>query len=712
MCEKGRKLMNPVQLKDNQKSISSMGMGPPESTELSLFVRTSDEDVKEWDRQRIHEALIRETNISEDAASIVAREVEKLILSLDMDFITAPLIRELTNAKLVEYGLAKIRKQHTRLGVPLYDAREIIMNPNKENANVPHGPEATNLTLSENIKKEFALLEVFDETIADAHMHGNIHLHDLGMVDRPYCGGQSIEYVKKFGLNLPNAMSIAKPAKHADVLIEHVVKFSAALQGHFAGAIGWDAFNLFLAPYLVKVKKRQMKQLAQILIFEFAQQAVARGGQSIFSDLNLYWEVPKHFKDVEAIGPGGEELGQTYTDYLPEAQEFVNALFDVYMEGDALGRPFFFPKPNVHMTERFFDTEGHEEFLDHICKVASEKGNTYFVFDRGDTAKISECCRLSFKLDDNDLKDAKTPWKMRYSAMQNVTINLPRIAYEANLNDDRLFEIITDRIQLAANAHVQKKEFISKLLGMGKYGPLSLLTMELDDEPYYRLNRASFLIGMLGLNEMVQYHTGEQMHQSKDSLMFGLEIISYMKQETDRIGEELGIKMPLEQTPAESTAYRMAKLDMKHFPMQAPTVIKGNKSAGEIYYTNSTYLNVSEEMNPIDKVKKEGKFHPLIEAGALTHVWLGESKPNSESLANFVKKTMRNTQNVQIAFSPEFTSCLDCGRTMRGLDSECGRCGSENIEGITRVTGFFSKISGWNKGKLGELSERHKVQIK
>ncbi|MCK4267050.1 MAG: anaerobic ribonucleoside-triphosphate reductase, partial [Thermoplasmata archaeon] len=549
-------------------------------------------------------------------------------------------------------------------------------------------------------------------TIADAHMHGNIHLHDLGMVDRPYCGGQSIEYVKKFGLNLPNAMSIAKPAKHADVLIEHVVKFSAALQGHFAGAIGWDAFNLFLAPYLVKVKKRQMKQLAQILIFEFAQQAVARGGQSIFSDLNLYWEVPKHFKDVEAIGPGGEDLGQTYTDYLPEAQEFVNALFDVYMEGDALGRPFFFPKPNVHMTERFFDTEGHEEFLDHICKVASEKGNTYFVFDRGDTAKISECCRLSFKLDDNDLKDAKTPWKMRYSAMQNVTINLPRIAYEANLNDDRLFEIITDRIQLAANAHVQKKEFISKLLGMGKYGPLSLLTMELDDEPYYRLNRASFLIGMLGLNEMVQYHTGEQMHQSKDSLMFGLEIISYMKQETDRIGEELGIKMPLEQTPAESTAYRMAKLDMKHFPMQAPTVIKGNKSAGEIYYTNSTYLNVSEEMNPIDKVKKEGKFHPLIEAGALTHVWLGESKPNSESLANFVKKTMRNTQNVQIAFSPEFTSCLDCGRTMRGLDSECGRCGSENIEGITRVTGFFSKISGWNKGKLGELSERHKVQIK
>lgn len=703
--------MKPVQLKENADSESNLGMGNPESTEYSLFVRTSDEDIKEWDKQRIHDALMRETNISEDAASIVSKEVERLILSLDIDYITAPLIRELTNAKLVEYGLARIRKQHTRLGVPLYDAREIIISPNKENANVPHGPEATNLTLAENIKKEFALLEVFDESIADAHMAGDIHLHDLGMVDRPYCCGQSMEYVKKFGLNLPNAISIAKPAKHPDVLIEHIIKFSAALQGHFAGAIGWDAVNLFLAPYLENVDDRQMKQLAQILIYEFAQQAVARGGQSIFSDLNLYWEVPKHFMDVPAIGPGGEDLGQNYSDFLPESQRFVSALFDVYMEGDALGRPFFFPKPNVHMTEKFFKSDGHEEFLNKICKVASEKGNTYFVFDRGDTAKISECCRLSFKLDDTDLDEAKTPWKMRYSAMQNVTLNLPRIAYEANMNDDRLFELITDRIQLVAKAHVQKKEFITKLLKIGKYGPLSLLAMELDGEPYYRLHKASFLIGMLGLNEMIQYHSGEELHESKDAVMFGFKVMAHMNKEAERIGNEMGIKIPLEQTPAESTAYRMAKLDMKHYPMQAPTVIKGNKSAGELYYTNSTYLNISAEMSPIERVKTEGKYHPLIEAGALSHVWLGESKPSPESLANFVTKTMRNTQNAQIAFSPEFTSCLDCGKTHRGLDEACHKCNSTNIEGITRVTGFFSKVSSWNKGKVGELKDRNRVEI-
>jgi anaerobic ribonucleoside-triphosphate reductase len=679
-----------------------------ESTELSLFVRTSDEEIKKWDKSRIYDALVRETDISLDAARIVATEVEKLIAELDLDIVTAPLIRELTNAKLVEYGLAMIRKQHTRLGVPLYDARQIIMSPNKENANVPHGPEATNLTLSERIKKEFALLEVFSQEMADAHMKGDIHLHDLGMVDRPYCSGQSIEYVKKFGLNLPNAISIAKPAKHPEVLIEQIIKFSAALQGHFAGAIGWDAFNIFLAPYLEDIDYSRMKQLAQILVFEFAQQAVARGGQSIFSDLNLYWEIPDHFVGVPAIGPKGEFTGQNYEDYLDESQSFIDALFDVYMEGDALGRPFFFPKPNVHMTEKFFRTEGSDQFLEKISQVAAEKGNTYFVFDRGDTAKISECCRLSFKLDRSDLEDAKTPWKMRYSAMQNVTLNLPRIAYEAHQDDTRLNELIRERIEMVAKAHVQKKEFIAQLLDMGKFGPLSLLTMNLDGEPYYRLDKASFLVGMVGLNELVQYHTGEELHESKDALKFGLRVIASMKKDAESIGEKYGIRMPLEQTPAESTAYRFAKLDMKYFPLQAPTVIRGNRTTGEIYYTNSTYLNVGANIGAIERVKMEGLYHPLIEAGALTHVWLGESKPSAESIAAFVKKTFHNTQNAQIAFSPEFTSCLSCGQTMRGLHEKCPKCQSPNVEGITRVTGFFSKISSWNKGKLGELKERHR----
>ncbi|MFH1541574.1 MAG: anaerobic ribonucleoside-triphosphate reductase [bacterium] len=679
-----------------------------DATDLAMFVRTSSDNIVGWDKERIIIALIKETNLDRAMAETISNEVEEQIAHLKLRTVTAPLIRELVDVKLLEHGLEEARRRHTRLGLPLFDVKEIILSQNKENANVPHGPEATNLTLAEGIKKEFALLHVFTQDIADAHMRGDMHLHDLGFIDRPYCSGQSVEYVKKFGLDLPNSISNARPAKHAEVLLAQMVKFSAALQGVFAGAIGWDAVNLFFAPFLVDKTDKEIHQLAQMMIYEYSQQAVARGGQAIFSDINIYWEIPKHFEKVRAIGPGGEYTGKVYADYEKEAQRFAWALFDVYREGDGSGRPFFFPKPLVHITDKFFKTEGHEKFLNHICEVATEMGNTYFVFDRGDTAKISECCRLSFKLEKSDLDDANEPWRMRYSAMQNVTVNLPRLAYRAEGSDQKMFELLDAQLELAAQAHIQKKNFVVDILNRGQNGPLSLLAMKRDGTPYYRLWRVSYLMGILGLNEMVQSHLGQELHQSKAALKLGLKVISHMKLKCEELSKKYSMHFVLEQTPAESTAYRFAKLDLQHFPEQTKKVLKGDLPTREIYYTNSTYFNVSHEMSPIEKVKLEGLFHPLIDAGALTHVWLGESKPSPESVASFVVKTFKNTENAQIAFSPEFTSCNSCNKVTRGLHDHCPKCQSEDIDGITRITGYFSKISGWNKGKIGELKQRHK----
>jgi ribonucleoside-triphosphate reductase (formate) len=99
----------------------------------------------------------------------------------------------------------------------------------------------------------------------------------------------------------------------------------------------------------------------------------------------------------------------------------------------------------------------------------------------------------------------------------------------------------------------------------------------------------------------------------------------------------------------------------------------------------------------------------LIEAGSLTHVWLGETRPSAESIANFIKKTFRMTQNDQIAFSPELTACVACGRTTRGLQDVCPYCNSDRVEQITRITGYFTKVASWNKGKRGELRDRYRA---
>lgn len=682
-----------------------------DATDLALFVRTSADDMIVWDREKIVETLVREADVTVDVAEKISREVEDQIILSKTSVITAPLIRELVDAKLVEHGLEAARRKHTRLGVPLYDAERIILMPNKENANIPHNPEATNMTLAEAVKKQYALLSVFSQDVADAHARGDVHLHDLGFFDRPYCSGQSVEYVKKFGLNLPNALSIAKPAKHPDILLAHMVKFSAALQGHFAGAIGWDAVNVFFSPFLEGLSDRDVHQLAEMLVFEYSQQSVARGGQAIFSDINIYWETPKHFAAVPAIGPGGKETGRTYRDYQRESQRFAMALFDVYKEGDGAGRPFFFPKPLVHITDEFFRTPGHEDFLLHISDVAADKGNTYFVFDRGETAKVSECCRLSFKLEQSDLDDAKQPWRMRYSALQNVTLNLPRAAYLAEGSDAKLLEKLDQLMAVAVAAHQQKRKIIESLLAMGDRGPLALLTMNLDGQPYLRMHRVTYLIGLLGLNEAVQSHLGQELHESEEAFRLGLRIVAHLKLACDKASAETGMRFVLEQTPAESCAYRMAKLDLDHFPHQAERVVKGNMTMGEVYYTNSTFLNVSHPVNAIERVKKEGKFHDMIEAGALSHVWIADSRPNKEAVASFVRKTFASTGSAQIAFSPEFTTCNTCLKVMRGLVDRCSRCSSTEVDGITRVTGYLSKTSGWNVGKKAELGDRHRSRV-
>jgi ribonucleoside-triphosphate reductase len=104
-------------------------------------------------------------------------------------------------------------------------------------------------------------------------------------------------------------------------------------------------------------------------------------------------------------------------------------------------------------------------------------------------------------------------------------------------------------------------------------------------------------------------------------------------------------------------------------------------------------------------------FHPLIEAGAIVHVWLGESEPDPGSIESFVRKTFENTQCSQIAFSPEFTVCESCRRTSRGLKTQCPECGALDVYGVTRIVGYFSKVQTWNKSKVGELYDRVRTDL-
>jgi ribonucleoside-triphosphate reductase len=683
-----------------------------DSTDIALLVSTtSRQEIDTWNRSRITDSLVKEAGVGVAIAEEIAQAVEDRIDSSNLMTVTTAIIREMVDLELLDRGMTFAHKRHSQIGLPMWDVEQIITNANKENSNTTHNPESINLTLAETILKEYALRRVFTEDVAQAHYVGDIHLHDLGFIVRPYCGGHSLEYIKRYGLKLPNITSVSRPAKHPEVLIGHMVKMASALQAHYAGAVGWEAVNIFFAPYLVGKTDEELDQLAQMLIFEFNQLAGARGSQVVFTDFNLYYNVPRHFADTPAIGPGGEYTGKTYKDYEPEAQRFLKAMFDVYMRGDAHGKTFVFPKPLLHINEDLFRTSGWEDLLEHACAVAAKQGITYFVFDRGDEVTVSQCCRLKLKLSAEQLEQTRTPEKMRFSALQNVTINLPRIAYKAAGSDQALLMEVNRALEIVAKAHIQKRDFVQSLFDLGGDGPLGMLTLELDGEPYLHMDRLTYLAGLIGLNEMVQVHTGQQLHESDEAFRFGLRVISAMHLKCRELSERHRINMVLEESPAESAGYRLAKLDMKYWPEKTAGVVKGSLTSDTYYYTNSVHLAADAPVDYVTRVERQARFHPLIEAGAIVHVWLGESEPDPSAISSFVLKTFRNTQCSQIAFSPEFTVCESCRRTSRGLKPQCPLCGSMDVYGVTRIVGYFSKVQTWNKSKVGELYDRIRTDL-
>lgn len=164
----------------------------------ALGVRTSEDELKTWDRQAIVRSLKRELGPADGLWQEIAKKVEEQVKRMEIETITAPLIRELVCVELLRQGREKDYKKYQRLGVPIWDAENIIFTHNEAiSSNNPHTPETTNLTLAEAIKKDYALAEIYSPKVAEAHLKGDIHLHKLGFPDRPYCCGNNLEYIKK-----------------------------------------------------------------------------------------------------------------------------------------------------------------------------------------------------------------------------------------------------------------------------------------------------------------------------------------------------------------------------------------------------------------------------------------------------------------------------------------------------------------------------------
>jgi len=94
--------------------------------------------------------------------------------------------------------------------------------------------------------------------------------------------------------------------------------------------------------------------------------------------------------------------------------------------------------------------------------------------------------------------------------VQSVTLNLPRLGYKAQGDETKLFGDLSELMARAARAHIQKKDFLEKLLSYAEQGPLAVLAMNADGSPFLRMNRSYYIIGLIGLNELVPDISGQR----------------------------------------------------------------------------------------------------------------------------------------------------------------------------------------------------------
>ena len=678
-----------------------------DTTDVSLLVNTETKDeVYPWDKRKIATAMEKEADIPEEIASEIANVVEHRVFASGLTRISTTLIRELVDNELFERGLNKKLEKQTVIGMPKYDLEELILSKNKENSNIAtNNPEAINLAIAENTLKQFALQEVFSKDVANAHLNGILHLHDLGYPTRVYCSSHSLEYLKKYGLSLQNLDTESAPAKHARTLTGHLNTFLASMQAYYAGALGVGYINIMYAPYIEGMSYKEMKQEAQHLIFSCSQSAFSRGGQTLFLDFNIHTGVPKYLRNIPAIGPSGKPTGKTYGDYADTARQFTLAMLDVWREGDCYGHPFAFPKCDFHINEDTLNDPKQYELLEYACQIASENGVPYFIFDR-DEITLSACCRLRTTITDNYM--IQHPESMRFCGFQNITINLPQAAYRAGRgNWDALLKEIDKAIEIAVKAHLQKKLFVGKLMSSPEMPLWEIGKKAKDGRPYADLETSTYIVGILGLNECLQFMTGRELHEGEDMIREGLRIIAHMYMRVKEAGKKYNLKFSLEESPAESASRRLAKVDVRNYP-EAAEIVKGNIEKDEFYYTNSIHLRPDAPVDMITRIFLQSKFHTMIESGAIIHAFVGEERPPASSILNLVKKTFKNTQAAQLTISPEFTICSDCKKVTQKLTDICKYCGSRNVYGITRIVGYYSRINNWNKSKIGELVDRHK----
>ncbi len=570
----------------------------------------------------------------------------------------------------------------------------------KENSNMSYSLQGLNNYVSSEVSKNYWLNKIYTPEVRKAHLSGDLHIHDLGLLS-VYCVGWDLQDLLMSGFRGAPGKAESSPAKHFRSALGQIVNFFYTLQGEAAGAQAFSNFDTLLAPFIRYdgLSYKEVKQALQEFVFN-VNVPTRVGFQTPFTNLTMDLVPPSILADQNVI-IGGRPQQETYKEFQEEMTILNSAFLEVMGEGDACGRVFTFPIPTYNITADFdWDAPGLEKLWEATAKYGIPYFANFVNSDMSPDDARSMCCRLRL-----DLRFLEKRGGGLFGAnpltgsIGVVTINTVALAYRAKSRGD-FFRELDKQLEIAKTSLETKRKVLEHFTDNGLYPYTKFYLRHVREKSgRYWANHFS-TIGVIGVNEACQNLLGCDIAAEQGS-RFAEEILLYMRKKLQQFQQETGQLYNLEATPGEGTAYRLARLDQDRFP---DIRVANKEESGTPFYTNSTQLPVNYTDDVFELLDKQDSLQALYTGGTVVHVFLGEAAPDPDSVKNFVRTVCSNYRLPYFTITPTFSICPQHGY-LRGEHPKCPECGS-HTEVYSRVVGYLRPVHQWNDGKQAEFSIR------
>jgi anaerobic ribonucleoside-triphosphate reductase len=623
----------------------------------STLVRTSRLALEEFDANKIANSLIREAKMPAELAQKIAKEAEKQLLRSKTKYLTAPLVREVVNAILIEDGLEDYRNKLTRLGVPVHDVTSLLESRSREIHNSISVAELTGRA----VFKEYTLLHVFPRDISDAHLSGALHIDNLSSwITKPKEVMHDLRFFMENGLNLENTNSTLRsypPPQDLETALDMIFNALLYAREEIGDLQTVDYFNIFLAPFATDVQPSRIRQLLSLFVLNLNRHTSV--------SLGLELTIPGFLEGKPALGFQGKRVGK-YKDFEDQAQMLASLLIDIMIEQNA-NKPMNEPTLIVKMRSNAVDDERANALLLKAHKLASETGLVSFAnaLKKEDVHNVFSSS--GFRL----VQDTDGDWEtdtLRTGLLGAVTINIPRLVHETGKDKTRLTEILKERIEMANRAldikYVALKNRAENLLPFLMQGG--------NGDRYFRIENCSRIINIAGLREAVETFSERSITDEK-SLSFASEVAQDVSTSIRKIGKRRGKHLSPALLLNGEAAERLAQADIERYGIAK---VKFSGTREKPFYSTTCRSSFNAAKLSEENLILDNKTNELHEGGGLTIIGLGDAKYEPSDLAT-ISKQLFDSHNVRFfAYERKLTYCTNCKKSWFGLLRKCPVCGA------------------------------------